>query len=298
MRRRALGILVVAFGVLVLGAQDDDAQEYVAELDETRELIVELKLDEAEDALKAAKKELGKRKREKGVKAALEDMEENLEALEAFLDAKEYVEKGKEDKAFKKIVKDVMKAPCELLFVKEVEALYGELKGKMYYVVNDFESEDFRGDQKIRTSQGGAEATVVNDYRVASEGRNYLKVKFDERPEGVDERAPEAQRAVILYPEEGFSRELESLKALAFSLGTMQKQIGRLDLYIVGGSATSVAVYSGLTLDQLGWKGHVVPKERFKLQGNFQWRDGRRIVLQTRGPKAMEFMIDDVKFIR
>jgi hypothetical protein len=300
MRRRALGILVVAFGVLVLGAVDDedDAQEYVAELDETRELIVELKLDEAEDALKAAKKELGKKKREKGVKAALEDMDANLEALEAFLDARKYVEKGKADKAFKKMVKDVMRAPCDLLFVKEAEALYADLKGKIYYVINDFESEAGRGEGMIRTSQAGAEAAVKNDYRMARDGRHFLEVKFAERPEGISERDQGAVRGLILEPPEGFSRELDSLKALSISILSPRKQAGRMDLLVTGGSNTSYAIYPGLTLDEVRWKDYVIPKERFRLQGDFMWRDGRRIQLMTRGPKAMEFMIDDVKFIR
>jgi hypothetical protein len=165
-------------------------------------------------------------------------------------------------------------------------------------VINDFESEETRGDNMVRTSQGGAEFEIVNDYRVARDGRNCLKVKLSERPEGVGERDEGAYRAVILEPPEGFSRELETLKALSFSILSMKKQAGRMDLVISGGSAQSFANHPGLTLDHVGWKDYVVPKERFRLLGDFMWRDGRRIALQTRGPKEMEFMIDDVKFIR
>ena len=125
-----------------------------------------------------------------------------------------------------------------------------------------------------------------------------IDMQFAERPEGVSERDPEALRAVVLEPPEGFSRELENLRALSFSILSLKKQAGRMDLLVTGGSNRSYAHHPGLTLNHVGWKDYVVPKERFKLLGDFMWRDGRRIQFATRGPKAMEFMIDDVKFIR
>lgn len=276
---------------------EDDEPEHVSELDEVRTLIEQLDLKEAEDAYKAAKKELGSRKREKGVKAALKQVEKNLEALEEFEKAKEAFDKGKVSKALK-FASKVIREHGELLFASEAEKLYSELKGKVFYMINDFESEESRNPDKVVESQSGATVEVISDRRLSIDGRHALKIHFDARGEGVKRGDTEAYRGVRIKTPEGFARDLEGLKALSFSIFSYGKSNAKVTLIIRGGGASSYAEYPGLVLNFVRWRPYTVRLNQFKFRDSFQWRDARDIEFFTReGPEA-NFIVDDLKFIR
>lgn len=301
-----LGICSVPFlaGGALLGpgvfAQDEDEEEeseYVPELEDVRVCIEALDREGAEEALKAAKKELGSRKREKPVKAAIKALEKNIDALEEFEKAKEAKDKGKISKALKSMTK-VMCKFGEIYFAEAAEEVYAELKQKVYYMINDFETEAYRGEKAYLTSRSGASVEVVSDRRLARDGRHALKVHFDKREEGVKEGDQGAYRAAVIETPDGFSRELENLKALTFSIFSYKKSSSKFYLAISGGGAASFAQYPGLTLNYVGWKDYAVALRQFKLNGSFKWRDGRRVIFATTGPLEADFIVDDVKFIK
>lgn len=301
-----LGIFSIAFvcaaapsgqGGAFAGQEEEEEYLDIPELDTVRGHIMDLEREEAEDALKEAKKELRKRKREKGVKAAIEKMEKNIDALEEFEKAQEYKEAGKAKKALKSVAK-VLRGYGEILFADQAESVYAELKQEIYYIINDFETEELRDPKNFRTSQSGAETEIVSGARFSSDGRHALKIHFDERGENVRERDPGSYRGAELKTPETFSRDLEELKALTFSVFSYEKTPAKVTLVISGGGAESFAAYAGIVLNFAGWKHYQVRLNEFRFNGSFQWRDARSIVFSTRGLAAVDFIVDDVKFHR
>ncbi len=277
--------------------KDDKAKEEVPELAETRLLIGELKLDEAQDALKVAKKGLGSRKRDKAVKAELKVLRKNLDALEEFLEAKKNIEKGRAAKALKPLT-ILMRMPGELIFLDHVTPLYSQVKGQVYYVINDFETEAFRRSKMFRTKGGKVTMEVVSDLRLSLDGRHSLKVNIAERGQGVQENAPEAWRYVQLKVPSDFGEKLPAQRAFTFGIYSPKKQQLKLDFTVTTGSADTRATYAGITLNFIGWKTIQVPLNKMKRGKKFEWAGAKSILLETHGAFGGEFYIDDVKLIR
>ncbi|MCZ6602894.1 MAG: hypothetical protein O6952_07810 [Planctomycetota bacterium] len=281
-------------------AQEDDEDwdaESVPELDAVIDLIAELDLEGAEEAFKAAKKDLRGRKKNKAVKKMIDAVESNLEALEMFEKAKEAIDKGKTSKAFKSI-KKVIRKYGELYFVEEAERVYSELKQKIFYMINDFETDAFRDSKMYQVGRVGANVELVSDRRFARDGHHALKVHFDKRGDGVKARDSDSFRAAQLNPPDGFSKELEDLRSFTLSIFSYKKSNALITIMIAGGGPASYAEYPDFALNYTGWKDISFPLIKMKFRGSFQWRDARSILIFTRGPGEVDFIVDDVKFIR
>ncbi|MCZ6689491.1 MAG: hypothetical protein O7H41_07815 [Planctomycetota bacterium] len=286
-------------GTVPPGQEDDEdwEEESVPELDAVIDLIAEMDLEGAEEAFKAAKKDLRGRKKNKAVKKMIDAVESNLEALEMFEKAKDAIDKGKTGKAFKAITK-VMRKYGELYFVEEAESVYSELKQKIFYMINDFETEAFREAKKYQAGRNGSNVELVSDRRFARDGSHALKVHFDKRGDGVKRQDSESFRAMQLNPPDGFSKDLEDLKSFTLSIFSYKKSNAMITIMIAGGGAASYAEYADFALNYTGWKDIRFPLIKMKFRGSFQWRDAREIRIFTRGPLEVDFIVDDVKFIR
>ena len=280
-------------------AQDGDAAgaARAPEFDGVRKLIAELKLDEAKEAMEAAVKGLGDRKRDKGVKAEKKIVDDNLDALEEFLDARKKIEDGDAGRALKPLMK-VMRTPGALYFQEEAEKVYEEIKGKAYYMVNDWETKHGRRKAAVQTNAARATAEVVEDLRLSQEGRHSLRVTFVARQEGVKETEGAAWRSVLIKGPDGLAEELPRLKSISLGIFSPSKQNVKLDLGITGGKSSSFAQYEGIMLNYAGWKTFTIPLAKMKLTDDFQWAEGKSIFLKTTGPDAAEFYVDDVKLLR
>ena len=67
---------------------------------------------------------------------------------------------------------------------------------------------------------------------------------------------------------------------------------------IAGGVQSSYAEYPDFALYYTGLKDISFPLIKMRMKGSFQWRDARAILIFTRGPLAVDFIVDDVKFSR
>ena len=289
-----LAALVVPALMLVA---DDAPTAELPELVETRALIQELKLDEAEDAFKAAKKALSSRKRDKDVKAALKEMERNLEALEDFLDAREAIEKKKTGKALK-LLSALMRTPGELVFLDQVAPLYAEVRRQAFYVINDFETVDSRKPRMATGQEGAATTEFVSDLRLSMEGRHSLKVTIEDRKEGVPEQEGEAWRWVRLKTPPDFAEKAGTMKALTLGIYSPRKQEMKLELSIGGSASADRASWQGIALNYAGWRTVQIPIGQMKIEGKFDWSQAKNIVFATRGAFGGTFYVDDVKLVR
>jgi hypothetical protein len=267
------------FMVFVLAA--GGVQDSTPKLDEAKALIAELKLDEARKAFEAAKGGMAE--------DAVKEIEANLAALEAFLKVKADVEEGLITKALNGAA-EVLKAPCDLIFAEKAVKLYEELKDMIFYVINDFEPEGKR-DGKWYKSSEGASAEIVKGTDVAADGRYALKIRFEAAPAGT-------VRSVTLVPPGDFGEALILLKGLTMHVHSEKEQAATFDIVVPGLPGKTRAEYLGATLKHTGWKKVHFTREQFIRRAAFVWPDGREVILQTKEAGAMEFLIDDVKFVR
>ena len=262
-----------------------------------KDLIRDLDLEEAERNFEKVKKDLRKWKRDKAIQGALEDVKDQISALREFQKARKYAKKRKLPKALKCMSK-VLRAYGDLLFPEEAEKLYSDLKGKIYYMINDFEGEESRGPGNFSTTRSGATVQVIRDVRLSADGRYALKVHFDARRQGVREEDTGAYRAVLLMPPLGFSQDIRRLKALTFSIVSTKKVHDMITVDIFGPGASSYAEHPGIVLNFTGRRDYTLKLNRFRFYGGFKWSDARDIRFSTLGPNEIDFTIDDVKFLR
>ena len=296
----AVSALVLAAGEHRQALHADDEEKAplsVPELDAVKDSIRALDLKAAEDGLKAAKKELREQRDDESVESAIEAVEHQIAALEEFSKARRYVKKRKYPQALTAIAK-ALRAPEELLFSDEAEDLYSEIKQKMYYMICDFESEDSRNPANFYTSGSGVTAAIVNDLRLSSDGRHALEVHFVALGDGIRPHSSEAYRAIILKPPPGFSRDIGGLRCLQFSIVANKKVPDLVTVDIFGGDGSIYAEHPGIALNFTGRKQFTLKLNRFKFYGSFQWSDAQDIRFSTLGPSAMDFSVDDVKFLR
>ena len=301
-----LGVAALIFSVggapeMARACDEEELELEVSELDTVKDWICKLDLKEAEDAFKQAKAELKPRKREKGVKAAIEVVKVQLSALREYEKAKQYVDKRKYPKALKCMSK-VLRAYGEIWFADEAESLYSGVKQRIYYVINDFENEEFRDPENFDASLSGGRAEVIRDARFSSDGRHALKVHFDARGDGVHSRDLAAYRAVALRTPLDFPRKIEAYRAVTFSVYSHKKVYDLISVDImgdvVGTTATSSAKHPGISLKFVGRQQQTLLLNRFNFRGGFQWSDASNIQFSTRGPGAVDVTIDDVKLVR
>lgn len=269
----------------------------VAALEEVKGLIRDLNLEKAEEVFQDVKKDLRKWRSDEVIQGALEQVEDQISALREYKKARKYLKKRGLPKALQCMSK-VLRMDGELLFPEEAEKLYSELKGRIYYMINDFEDEESRSPAHFGTTRSGATAEVIRDVRRSADGRHALKVHFDARRPGVREKDPEAYRAVVLEPPDGFSRDIEKLKTLTFSLISTKKVVDTITVDIFGPSASCFAEHPGIRLTFTGQRDFSLNLNRFRFYGGFQWSHAQEIRFSTLGPNAIDIIIDDVKFLR
>lgn len=281
-------------GALADGELDLDASEF----EPVRDRVMELDLHGAWKAYAAAKKELKGRLREKEVKRALALSKRQIEALEEYEEARKQLEKGMVAQAHRTLEKMYRKRGA-VWFERPAEELYAELKSRLCYVVNDFETESSRQPDNFGVNETQAAVEVVEDVRLSREGLHSLRIRLHARRQGVRRGDPGTYRAVAIRTPSDFPDRLDTRKAMTFWVYSPRRVPDLIGVDIIGdtedGTALSSAVHEGISLNFTGWKEFRLPLRLFRFHGKFEWSQAKALQLSTTGPSAVEFYIDDIR---